>query len=73
MPRTKVRLDKVVATQGKLDQSKVQDIARQSPSDVRNDPVVHAHAGKYYVSDGHHRVAGAIERGDTHIWVRRVK
>lgn len=73
MPRTKVRLDKVIATQGHLDQTKVQDIARQPASDISTDPVVHAHQGRYYVSDGHHRVAGAIERGDTHIWVRRVK
>jgi ParB-like chromosome segregation protein Spo0J len=73
MPRTKVRLDKIVATQGKLDQGKVQQIARQEPTDITSDPIVHPHQGKYYVSDGHHRVAGAIERGDTHIWVRRVK
>jgi ParB-like chromosome segregation protein Spo0J len=72
MPRTRVRLDKVVATQHKLDQAKVQDIARNPPSN-ENDPIVHAYKGKYYLADGHHRVAGAIERGDTHIRVRRVK
>jgi ParB-like chromosome segregation protein Spo0J len=73
MPRTKVRLDKIVATQRKLDQSKVDDIARQDPSDISSDPIVHPLGGRYYVSDGHHRVAGAMERGDTHIWVRRVR
>lgn len=73
MPRTKVRLDKVVATQHYLDSSKVADIARQPPSDMDTDPVVHPYQGRYYVGDGHHRVAGAIERGDTHIWVRRAK
>jgi ParB-like chromosome segregation protein Spo0J len=73
MPRTRVRLDKVIATQGKLDQSKVQDIARQPAAAMSSDPIVHPHKGKYYVADGHHRVAGAIERGDTHIWVKRVK
>lgn len=72
MPRTKVRLDKVVATQNTLDPAKVQAIA-QKPADDRNAPLVHAHKGRYYVSDGHHRVAGAIERGDTHIVVKRVK
>jgi ParB-like chromosome segregation protein Spo0J len=73
MPRTRVRLDKVIATQGKLDQSKVRDIARQPATSMTSDPIVHPHRGKYYVGDGHHRVAGAIERGDSHIWVRRVK
>ena len=71
MPRTKVRLDKLVATQGKLDPSKVASIAAKPPDG--RDPVVHSHGGRYYVADGHHRVGGAIERGDTHIWVRRVK
>jgi ParB-like chromosome segregation protein Spo0J len=73
MPRVRVRLDKVVATQNYLDSNKVRDIARQDPSDMATDPLVHPHQGRYYVGDGHHRVAGAIERGDSHIWVRRVK
>jgi ParB-like chromosome segregation protein Spo0J len=73
MPRTTVRLDKIVATQGKLDKAKVADIAAQAPSDIDTDPIVHPHRGRYYVTDGHHRVAGAIERGDTHIKVRRVR
>jgi ParB-like chromosome segregation protein Spo0J len=73
MPRTRVRLDKIVATQGRLDQAKVADIAAQAPSDIDTDPIVHPHQGKYYVTDGHHRVAGAIERGDHTIRVRRVK
>ena len=73
MPRTTVRLDKIVATQGKLDKAKVADIASKAPSDIDTDPVVHAHRGHYYVTDGHHRVAGAIERGDRTIRVRRVK
>lgn len=73
MRRTRVRLDKVIATQGKLDQAKVHDIARQPADAMTSDPVVHPHQGKFYVSDGHHRVAGAIERGDTHIWVKRVR
>jgi ParB-like chromosome segregation protein Spo0J len=73
MPRTKVRLDKLVATQTKLDKTKVAKIAAKPAAFVTPEPVVHAHGGRYYVSDGHHRVAGAIERGDTHIWVRRVR
>jgi ParB-like chromosome segregation protein Spo0J len=71
MPRTRVRVDKLVATQGKLDPAKVQDIARKPQSGP--EPLVHSYRGRYYVADGHHRVAGAIERGDKHIWVRRVK
>ena len=72
MPRTRVRLDKVVATQNKVDHAKVMDIAAHEPGDAAP-PIVHAFKGRYYVSDGHHRVAGAIERGDTHITVKRVK
>jgi ParB-like chromosome segregation protein Spo0J len=72
MPRTTVRLDKVVATQGKLDQRKVQSIAQRGADDG-TDPLVAPHKGKYYVLDGHHRVAGAIERGDTKIKVKRVR
>jgi len=71
MPRTRVRLDKLVATQHGLDKSKVADIASKPASGP--EPLVHPHRGRYYVADGHHRVAGAIERGDSHIWVRRVK
>lgn len=70
-PRVKVRLDKVIATQTHLDPAKVQAIARQPAGGT--DPMVHPLGGKYYVTDGHHRVAGAIERGDTHIWVKRVR
>jgi ParB-like chromosome segregation protein Spo0J len=73
MPRTRVRLDKIVATQRKLDPAKVKDIASKPAEEISTDPVVHPLGGKYYVSDGHHRVAGAIERGDTTIKVRRVK
>lgn len=73
MPRTRVRLDKIVATQRTLDAEKVKDIAAKDPSDIDTDPIVHAHQGRYFVSDGHHRVAGAIERGDKYIRVRRVK
>ena len=73
MPTTTVRLDKVVATQNKLDPAKVKQIAAQPASAISTDPVVSRHNGKYSVLDGHHRVAGAIERGDTKIKVRRVK
>jgi hypothetical protein len=73
MPRTRVRLDKVVATQNYLDPAKVRDIARQDPSDMTSDPIAHSFQGRYYVGDGHHRVGGAIERGDTHIWIKRSK
>jgi ParB-like chromosome segregation protein Spo0J len=73
MPRTRVRLDKIVSTQVKLDPAKVKKIAAQPAEAIDTDPIVHPHGGRYYVSDGHHRVAGAIERGDKYIKVRRVK
>ena len=72
MPRTTVRLDKVDATQLKLDRKKVQSIAARGADDG-TDPVVGKLNGRYKVLDGHHRVAGAMERGDTKIRVRRVK
>jgi ParB-like chromosome segregation protein Spo0J len=72
MPRTTVRLDKLDATQGKLDQKKVQSIAQRGADDG-TDPVVAPFKGRYRVLDGHHRVAGAMERGDTKIKVRRVR
>ena len=71
MPRTRVRLDKVVATQNYLDPAKVRDIASKPPGGP--DPIAHYHKGCYYVGDGHHRVAGAIDRGDTHTWIKRSK
>lgn len=72
MPATTVRLDKLDATQLKLDPKKVQSIAQKGAADG-TDPVVAKHNGRYKVLDGHHRVGGAIERGDTKIRVRRVK
>jgi ParB-like chromosome segregation protein Spo0J len=71
IPKVKVRLDKLVATQNKLDPAKVKDIASKPAGGTP--PIVHPLNGKYFVGDGHHRVAGAIERGDSHIWVKKVK
>ena len=68
-----MRVDKVVATQNYLDPAKVRDIASQPAEAIDPDPLVHPYRGKYYTGDGHHRVGGAIERGDKKIWVRRVK
>jgi hypothetical protein len=68
-PRRKIRLDKIVATQNKLDHTKVMSIAQRGADDG-TDPLVHAFGGKYYVGDGHHRIGGAIERGDTYITAR---
>lgn len=73
MPRTKVRLDKLIATQTSVDPRKVRSIANQPASAISSDPVVHPFKGNFYVSDGHNRVEGARLRGDTHIWVRRAK
>jgi len=67
--RARVRTDKVVATQNYLDPAKVRSIAAQ-PAEAVDDPLVHAHNGRYYVGDGHHRVGGALDRGDDKIRVR---
>jgi ParB-like chromosome segregation protein Spo0J len=72
LPKSKVRLDKLVATQHNLDKAKVADIASK-PVDDGTPPIVGRHKGKYSVLDGHHRVAGAIERGDSYIKVKRIK
>ena len=71
MPRRTVRLDKVVATQNYLDPAKVRDIASKPPGGT--EPIVHYHQGRYYVGDGHHRIGGAIERGDAKVKVRSVR
>jgi len=68
MPVVTVRLDKVVSTQNHLDPAKVSDIASKPAGGTP--PIVHQFNGRYYVGDGHHRVAGAIERGDTKIKVK---
>jgi hypothetical protein len=73
MPVVRVRVDKLVPTQTNWDQSKVDDIASKDPSQIDTKPLVHPFRGRYYVSDGHHRVAAAIQRGDTHMWVKRAK
>jgi len=72
MPATTVRLDKIDATQLKLDHKKVMSIAERGADDG-TDPLVAKLNGRYKVLDGHHRVGGAIERGDTKIRVRQVK
>ena len=73
MPKTRVRVDKLVATQMKLDPKKVQAIAQKSPDDMAAPVVSSKHKGYYHVLDGHHRVGAAIERGDKYISVRRVR
>ena len=73
MPATRVKLSNIVPTQTYWDQSKVDDIAAQGPKKAGVDPVVGKLGSKYYLLDGHHRVAGAIQRGDDKIRVKRVK
>lgn len=69
IPVRTVRLDKVDATQVKLDHAKVMDIAARGANDGTL-PLVHKFQGRYKVGDGHHRVGAAIERGDTKIKVK---
>jgi len=64
-----VRLDKVDATQLKVDPAKVKSIAARGPDDGAL-PLVHKFRGRYKVGDGHNRIGGAIERGDTKIKVK---
>lgn len=73
MPRTRVSVDKIVATQRNVDESKVDAIAAKDPSEIDTDPIVHPMGGRYFLSDGHHRWLAAIKRGDKTIPVRRVK
>jgi len=74
MPKTRVRVDKLVATQGKVNEKKVHAIAQKSPDEISATPVVSSrHKGYYHVLDGHHRVGAAIERGDKYITVKRVR
>lgn len=69
IPVRTVRLDKVDATQMKLDHAKVMSIAQRGADDGTL-PIVHKFNGRYKVGDGHHRIGAAIERGDTKIKVR---
>lgn len=72
MPASRVRLDKLVPTQSTWDQAKVDSIAARGADDG-TDPLVHRFGDKYFVGDGHHRVAAAIQRGDRTIRVKKVK
>lgn len=69
IPVRTVRLDKIDATQVKLDHAKVMSIAQRGADDGTL-PIVHKFNGRYKVGDGHHRIGGAIERGDTKIRVK---
>jgi carboxylesterase type B len=72
IPTRKVRVDKVDATQMKLDHAKVMDIARKDPAELP--PIlVYRHNGRYKVGDGHHREGAAIERRDLYIKAKVVR
>lgn len=73
MPVSRVRVDRVIATQVRLDPAKVKAIASKPASSDDTPPIVTRHNGNFIMGDGHHRFAAAIERGDTHIPVRVVK
>lgn len=70
IPVRTVRLDKIDATQVKLDHAKVMRIAQQGGADDGTLPLVHKFQGRYKVGDGHHRVGAAIEQGMTKMKVR---
>lgn len=67
-PRKSVPVDKLVSTNrgGYLNSKKAAKYARGGGGD----PYVVEHRGRYYIADGHHRAAAAIERGDKTISVR---
>lgn len=68
MPVRTVSIDKLRPTQSTYVADKVEDIAAKPAG---GPPVlVGRHNGKYHVLDGHHRVAGAILRGDSYQTVR---
>jgi hypothetical protein len=71
MPALRIRTDKVAPTQLDYDEGQIRKIAAQRPGDIDTDPIAHLHQGLYHVSDGHHRVAAAMVRGDRTVRVRR--
>jgi ParB-like chromosome segregation protein Spo0J len=69
IPVRTVRVDKIDATQMKLDHAKVMSIAQRGADDGTL-PIVHKFQGRYKVGDGHHRIGAAIEQGKTKMKVR---
>lgn len=67
-PKKRIRVDRLVSTNlgGYLSPRKV---AKYSGGGGGT-PYVVEDGGQFYVADGHHRAAAAIQRGDTHITVR---
>jgi uncharacterized protein (DUF1015 family) len=73
IPRVRIRLDKIVPTQRYWDQAKVDDIAAKGVNEKGVEPLVNKVGGLYYLGDGHHRVAAAMQRGDRLITAKKVK
>lgn len=68
LPTKIIPIKGLVATQNRVDTSRVIDISA-SPSAPGKMPVVTHFAGKNYIADGHHRVVGAWLRGDDQVQV----
>jgi hypothetical protein len=71
MPRVRVRTSRLSPTQVDYKVEQIRKISAQDPRGIEHDPVVHPFQGRYHISDGHHRVAAAMMRGDTAVTVKR--
>jgi ParB-like chromosome segregation protein Spo0J len=72
IPVRTVRVDKIDASQNRLDHAKVMSIAERGADDGTL-PIVHKFNGRYKVGDGHHRIGAAMEQGKTKIKVKVVQ
>lgn len=68
-PKKRVRVSDLESTNrgGYLNPRKAAEYAARGGG---GDPYVVEHRGRYYIADGHHRVAGAAARGDKTITAR---
>lgn len=73
MPRRKVSVSKFLPTQVDSDPEKIASMEKKDPSSFEKVPVVLKKDGMYLVGDGHHRIAAAMNRGDSTVDVRIVK
>lgn len=64
-----VEIDKLIATQNRVDTAKVKAMA-SSGGESAAPPTVVKFAGEHYIADGHHRVVAAWLRGDKTIKAR---
>ena len=69
----RVSLDKIAPTQTSVDTKGVKEYLTGNGRSSAAPKVLLYPDGKYYVQDGHHRIAAALLRGETSMTVRMVK